>query len=279
MDDYELDKIIVNREKYVNSWDIRKIFKEELLNKDNQTIDDCVKETVRRTKELSYHRSPEYKEMVLLEKINELYKRVKGEYIRREVLYKGNFLDILKETYRLPNDKVVAKERVRKNDGKHAVVVVAWDDEKFIITFQHRINNRIIAEFPAGYIEDGESPLDAAKRELEEETGYSSNDLFILDEAYTSPGIDNSKTYIVVAANCRKKEEEYNSGIELVSYGLFTKEELDYLTSKNIMNGAMNKLAYYNIINNVESNEIHYANGVKNYVLTKKERPGLKPGK
>ena len=71
-------------------------------------------------------------------------------------------------------------------------------EKEFIITIQNRINNKLIAEFPSGYIEDNEDPVDSAKRELKEETGYLSDDLFIVDEAYTSPGIDNSKTYIVM---------------------------------------------------------------------------------
>ena len=37
-----------------------------------------------------------------------------------------------------------------------------------------------------------------------------------------------------------------------MNYGLFSKKELKYLISSNIMNGAMNKLAYYNLVNNLD---------------------------
>lgn len=251
MKDFEKNKIIIYPEKYISTNEILKVLNEELLNKENETINDCITKTKLRIKNLSYQKSPEYKEKILLKRINELYQRVKGTIVNEETLFQGNFLKIKQETYKLPNNSVVKKEKVVKNNGKDSVIVIAiTKDFKYIITIQNRINNKLIAEFPSGYIEDNENPLDAAKRELQEETSYKTDSLILLDEAYTSPGIDNSKTYIVLANNCIKTDELYIGGTELVDYELFTEKELKYLIYKNIMNGAMNKLAYYNLINN-----------------------------
>lgn len=251
MEDFEKNKIIIYPEKYINTNEILKVLNEELLNKENETINDSITKTKLRIKNLSYQKSPEYKEKILLKRINELYQRVKGTIVNEETLFQGNFLKIKQETYKLPNDSVVKKEKVVKNNGKDSVIVIAiTKDFKYIITIQNRINNKLIAEFPSGYIEDNENPLDAAKRELQEETSYKTDSLILLDEAYTSPGIDNSKTYIVLANNCIKTDELYIGGTELVDYELFTEKELKYLIYKNIMNGAMNKLAYYNLITN-----------------------------
>ena len=198
----------------------------------------------------------EYKEQKLLEKINELYKKVKGEFIKEEVLYSGHFLNIIKETYRFPNNIVIEKEKVVKNSGKNSVIIVAiTQDNEYIITFQNRIKRQKIAEFPSGYIENGENPIDAAKRELQEETGYISDDLFVVDEAFSSPGIDNSSTYIVIANDCIKTDKIKTDGTELIKYGLFSEIELKYLINTNIMSGALNKLAYYNLINNTDMNK------------------------
>lgn len=251
MEDFEKNKIIIYPEKYISTNEILKVLNEELLNKENETINDCITKTKLRIKNLSYQKSPEYKEKILLKRINELYQRVKGTIVNEETLFQGNFLKIKQETYKLPNDSVVKKEKVVKNNGKDSVIVIAiTKDFKYIITIQNRINNKLIAEFPSGYIEDNENPLDAAKRELQEETSYKTDSLILLDEAYTSPGIDNSKTYIVLANNCIKTDELYIGGTELVDYELFTEKELKFLIYKNIMNGAMNKLAYYNLITN-----------------------------
>ena len=249
------DKMVIYTSSNVKDYDIRKIFNEELLNKDNKFISECVQATINRTSELDYQRSRAYKEKVLLNKIEELYKKVKGENINQEVLFKGKFLSVISETYKLPNDKIVSKEKIVKNKGKNAVIVIAkTEDNQYLITFQNRIKDKIMAEFVSGYIEDDESPLEAAQRELLEETGYTSNDLIIIAEAYTSLGIDNSLTYIVIAKNSFKIKEVETFSTELVTYGLFSVSELDYLIENHIMNGALNKLAYYNLIKTQESN-------------------------
>ena len=273
--EFEKNKIIVHSKKYIHSSEIKEIFKEELLNVNNNSINDCVIQTQNRIEHLNYVRSPEYKEKLLLERINKIYEKVKGEFIKKEILYNGNFLNIIKETYKLPNQNIVEKEKVIKNKGKDSVIIIAITQNKeFIITFQNRIKDKLLAEFPSGYIEFNEGPLIAAKRELQEETGYISDDLFIVDSCYTSPGIDNSTTYIVIANNCIKTEEIKLNSTELVNYGLFTEIELEYLINKNIINGAINKLAYYNYINNVDHCN-YITNNKKIYTKFKKKHISL----
>ena len=256
MEQFEKDKIIIRSKPYVNYYDIENIFRKELLNPQNDTLDDCINSTKRIIEELNYLRSPEYKEKVLLDKINKLYEKVKGNCINEELLYSGKFLSILKESYRLPNNETIEKEKIIKNNGKNSVIIIAiTKDDKYIITFQNRLKDKIIAEFPSGYIEDDEDILTAAKRELMEETGYTSNDLFIIDEVYTSVGIDNSISYIVIAKDCIKTNDVNHVGTEFLTYDLFSKQELEYLINNNIMNGAMNKLAYYNLICNIDNNK------------------------
>ena len=67
---------------------------------------------------------------------------------------------------------------------------------------------------------------------LKQKIIYISDDLFLVDEAYTSPGTDNSKTYIVIANNCIKTNEKNITGTELIDYGLFSEKELEYLKTE-----------------------------------------------
>ena len=249
MENFEKGKIIMRVTSYVDEVEVSTIFREELLNENNKTLEDCANSTMIRVNELNYLRSSEYKEKMLLEKITNIYEKVKGKLTKEEILYSGDFINLIKEVYSLPNNKTITREKIVKNGGKDSVIIVATDSNgNYILTFQTRINDKIIAEFPSGYIENGEDVIEAAKRELKEETGYVSDNVTILDESYYSVGIDNSVCCIVRMKNCVKAFNVNPN--ENLTYGIFTEEELKYLLNNNIMCGSLNKLAYYSLQNN-----------------------------
>ena len=249
MENFEKGKIIMRVTSYVDEVEVSTIFREELLNENNKTLEDCANSTMIRVNKLNYLRSPEYKEKMLLEKITNIYEKVKGKLTKEEILYSGDFINLIKEVYSLPNNKTITREKIVKNGGKDSVIIVATDSNgNYILTFQTRINDKIIAEFPSGYIEDGEDVIEAAKRELKEETGYVSDNVTILDESYYSVGIDNSVCCIVRMKNCVKAFNVNPN--ENLTYGIFTEEELKYLLNNNIMCGSLNKLAHYSLQNN-----------------------------
>lgn len=248
VENFEKGKIIMRVTSYVDEVEVRTIFREELLNENNKTLEDCANTAMIRVNKLNYLRSPEYKEKMLLEKITNIYEKVKGKLTKEEILYSGDFINLIKEVYSLPNNKTITREKIVKNGGKDSVIIVATDSNgNYILTFQTRINDKIIAEFPSGYIEDGEDVIEAAKRELKEETGYVSDNVTILDNSYYSVGIDNSICYVVRIKNSIKTFN-VNSN-ENLTYGIFTEEELKYLLNNNIMCGTINKLAYYSLQN------------------------------
>ena len=248
MENFEKGKIIMRVTSYVDEVEVSTIFMEELLNENNKTLEDCANSTIIRVNKLNYLRSPEYKEKMLLEKITNIYEKVKGKLTKEEILYSGYFINLIKEVYSLPNNKTITREKIVKNGGKDSVIIVATDSNgNYILTFQTRINDKIIAEFPSGYIENGEDVIEAAKRELKEETGYDSDIVTLLDEFYYSVGIDNSICYIVRIKNS-VKAFDVNSN-ENLTYGIFTEEELKFLLNNNIMCGGLNKLAYYSLQN------------------------------
>ena len=249
MENFEKGKIIMRVTPRVDELEVRTIFREELLNENNKTFEDCANSTMIRVNELNYLRSSEYKEKLLLEKITNIYEKVKGKLTKEEILYSGDFINPIKEVYSLSNNKTITREKIVKNGGKDSVIIVVTDSNgNYILTFQTRINDKIIAEFPSGYIEDGEDVIEAAKRELKGETGYVSDNVTILDNSYYSVGIDNSICYVVRIKNSIKAFNVNPN--ENLTYGIFTEEELKYLLNNNIMCGTINKLAYYSLQNN-----------------------------
>jgi ADP-ribose pyrophosphatase len=95
-------------------------------------------------------------------------------------------------------------EYVSRARGIRAAVIVAIDEGHVLLVEQYRVPlGRRCIELPAGLIGDdmvGEDPLDAAGRELEEETGYRAGRLENLGDYYSSPGMV-SEAFTLVRAH------------------------------------------------------------------------------
>ena len=95
-------------------------------------------------------------------------KNLTWELVHDEQIVKDRWMDMKAATYRLPDGREVGP--FYHYSRKDFVVIVAVDENgDFVCVRQFRQGiGRITTEFPAGGLEEGESPLDAAKRELAE---------------------------------------------------------------------------------------------------------------
>lgn len=109
------------------------------------------------------------------------------EFVSREEIFHGRIVDLRVDTVRLPNGHLTTREVV---DHPGGVAVVAIDEADNVLTVkQYRYAfSRVLEELPAGKLERGEDPRDAALRELAEETGATCETLTPLGEIYASPG-------------------------------------------------------------------------------------------
>jgi ADP-ribose pyrophosphatase len=73
--------------------------------------------------------------------------------------------------------------------------------------------NRVLDEMPGGYVDSGESPAEAARRELLEETGYE-GDVEILASTWLSASATTQK-FVAIARNCRRIGEPAQHDDEL----------------------------------------------------------------
>lgn len=134
--------------------------------------------------------------------------------IERTLIAKGAIIDYYQDTMQIPNGNVTKWDLI---DHKGAAAVVAVrDDGKLLMVRQYRnALERETLEIPAGGLNGREEPtMQAAVRELEEETGYVSCELEFLNSIYTTVAFCNEKIDIYLARGLKKgkqhlDEDEY----------------------------------------------------------------------
>jgi ADP-ribose pyrophosphatase len=141
--------------------------------------------------------------------------------LNKKSVFKGKILlDVHLDNVMLPNGTEVRLECI-KHPGAAAVVPFI-DRNRIILIRQYRpVVDKYIWEIPAGTLEKGERPLQCAKREIEEEIGYTAKSFVLLASIYTTPGFTNEHIHIYKAT--RLKKVYLNPELdEILSIGIFT---------------------------------------------------------
>lgn len=139
--------------------------------------------------------------------------------IKSDPIYDGKILSLRVDTVELPDKKYSKREIV---DHKKGVGIIAFDGEDSLyLVKQYRISiDTYTLEIPAGLVEANELPIDAAKRELQEEIGFYPEDIEYLFDMHASPGFTNDKLSFFISKDLKesKLEEDSDEFLEIKSY-------------------------------------------------------------
>jgi 8-oxo-dGTP pyrophosphatase MutT (NUDIX family) len=134
------------------------------------------------------------------------------ERIGSEVAWEGRIARVRVDTVRFDDGGETEREIV---EHPGAVAVVAHDGERFFLVRQPReaVGEPALLELPAGKLdEEGEEPLDTAKRELAEEIGKGARTWRHLTSFYTSPGFADEECHLYLATDLH--DERADAGDE-----------------------------------------------------------------
>lgn len=149
---------------------------------------------------------------------------LKEKTLEEKVVYEGSFLKMINAKVELPNGKVATRD-ILKHPG--AVGILAYiDSDNIIMVEQYRKPvEKVLLEIPAGKIDIGEEPLKCAVRELEEETGYKSNDIEYLGKIASAPGFCDEYLYLYKATNLYKGNVNFDDD-EFINLKTFNVNEV-----------------------------------------------------
>ena len=163
--------------------------------------------------------------------------------VTTSVDYKNRIFEVQKLDVIRP-DGVQTDYYVLDKQFPFAIVIPVTEKNTFIIVGQYRVSMRSVSwEFPMGSV-PGKIPLEIAKQELKEETGFTAEKYTEIGHFFTAPGHTNSKAYVFVAEKLTKGDPtpEENEFFEIREVG---EKEFEKMIHDGIILDGPTIAAYY----------------------------------
>ncbi|NNE68255.1 MAG: NUDIX hydrolase [Pyrinomonadaceae bacterium] len=125
------------------------------------------------------------------------------------------------------------REIIDHNGSAVVLPIHSNGDFELIRQYRHASGDFLI-EIPAGTIEPGESPLDCATREVEEETGYRAGSLSKITEFYVSPGFLSEKMHLFAASDLTKSVQNTDEDEIIQNFRVSPEEALELVHNGGI---------------------------------------------
>ncbi|WP_338764816.1 NUDIX hydrolase [Massilia sp. METH4] len=149
------------------------------------------------------------------------------------IAYDGGFLKIHKDRVRLPNGAITNREYIR-HPGAVAILPVL-DDGRILLERQFRYpNDQVFIEFPAGKIDEGEDHLACAKRELEEETGYTATDWHFVTTIHNAIAYSDEHLELFLARGLKPGTAKLDEGEFVECFTATLDEALEWVRTGKI---------------------------------------------
>lgn len=126
-----------------------------------------------------------------------------------KTVFEGILFDVVQWEQEMFDGSTETFELVKR---KPSTNVIAVKDNKIMVLDQEQPNKPLFPSLPGGQVDPGEKPIDAAKRELLEETGYHSDDLVLFEEFFGSPKFFFHETTFLAKNISKRAEQRLDSG-------------------------------------------------------------------
>ena len=153
--------------------------------------------------------------------------------LESEYLVRRPWLTARRDRLELPDGRIIPEYYVLEYPDWVNVIAITKDGQ-FVMERQYRHAARKISlELPCGVMEEGETPLEAAQRELLEETGFGGGQWKKLMELSPNPSAMSNTTHCFLAIGVEKIAEQHLDETEELSVLFMTKEEVKRMLKEN----------------------------------------------
>jgi ADP-ribose pyrophosphatase len=157
------------------------------------------------------------------------------ETISSKLIYDGRVVKLRVDTVRIPDGRETTREIVEHAD---CIGVVVVDGANVLLVRQYRKPpEKELLEIPAGGIDPGETPEEAVKREMQEETGYLPRKLVKLGGYYLAPGYSTEYLHLYLATDLVVSQRIAEDTAEITLVKIPVGEISDLLASGRISDG------------------------------------------
>lgn len=161
------------------------------------------------------------------------------EKISSKYLVRAPWATLRVDTCRMPDGTVIPDYYVLEYPDWVNVVALTEDNKVILVRQYRHAAGEEMLEIPGGVIEEGETPAEAARRELLEETGYEFDTIEFLSELYANPATATNKTHCFLARGGRKVSEQNLDRGEEIIIELVSVDELKQLVLDNEFGQAL----------------------------------------
>ena len=150
-------------------------------------------------------------------------------------VYPSKWLTMKKAIYLDKNNEEKEWDFVSRNNNRKVVDIICKNlkTKKYLLIKEFRVPiNKTVISFPAGLMDENETPEESAKRELNEETGYKDVKIdYIAPLSYKSPGLTDECTHLVFCSikHEKKEEQKLEASEEIEILWLSKKEFREYI--------------------------------------------------
>src|ERR671928_224455 len=145
--------------------------------------------------------------------------------IQKELIFQNPWIELHQDKVETRRGKVVDYTWYKSSDV--AVIVPFLEKDNLVMIRQYRYPlGKVLLEFPAGHIENGEDAAKTAKRELLEETGYIANKIDCMYTYHPSVSISSQLVYIFRASDLVEEKSNSEGGEEIIRTEIKSIKEL-----------------------------------------------------